>query len=169
MAKYRKKPVEIEAITFDELVEYGKEHSDNLVNGMPWSFDFNGHPVTHENDECYIVPTNHGSAFFKRGDMLIIQIDGEIYPCKKEVFDETYEKVVPTWVLDRDIKRLQDGDGHWYWIPLNEVDSFAADLDKIDGKDYMDCPDEYDAFSEKYEKYRTGGSPDLIPDFFNEN
>ena len=36
--KYRKKPVVIEAITFDELVEYGKAHGGNIVDGMPWSF-----------------------------------------------------------------------------------------------------------------------------------
>ncbi len=35
MAKYRKRLVIIDAITFDEFVEYGKKHSDNIVNGMP--------------------------------------------------------------------------------------------------------------------------------------
>ena len=45
--KYRKKPVVIEAITFDELVEHGRQ-SGAIVNGMPWSFEYNGHPITHE-------------------------------------------------------------------------------------------------------------------------
>jgi len=43
MAKFTKKPVEIEAITFDELVAYGKANGGNMVNGMPWSFEYNGH------------------------------------------------------------------------------------------------------------------------------
>ena len=30
MGKAIKKPVEIEFITFDEFVEYGKQHSDNF-------------------------------------------------------------------------------------------------------------------------------------------
>lgn len=93
MAKFRKKPVVIEAITFDELVEYGKQNGGNIVNGMPWSFNYNGNPVSHENDDTYIVPTHQGHVHFKRGDMLITQIDGEIYPCKKELFEQTYEAV----------------------------------------------------------------------------
>ena len=93
MAKYRKKPVLIEAITFDEFVRYGIESGAPLTNNMPWSFKFRGQDVTHENDECYIVPTNHGTVRFGKSDMLIIQIDGEIYPCKLELFEQLYEKV----------------------------------------------------------------------------
>ena len=50
-------------------------------------------PVTHENDDCYIVPTNQGSVRFDRGDMLITQYTGEIYPCKPDIFAATYEPV----------------------------------------------------------------------------
>jgi len=35
MMKYRKKPVVIEAITFAELVEYGRNNGANIVNDMP--------------------------------------------------------------------------------------------------------------------------------------
>lgn len=34
MAKYVKKPVEIEAITFDELMRIGAENADTVVNGI---------------------------------------------------------------------------------------------------------------------------------------
>ena len=91
MSKYRKKPVVIEAITFDELVEHGREVSDNLVNGMPWSFGYRGHPLTHENDDCYLIPTLEGTMRMERGDMLITGVKGEIYPCKGEIFAATYE------------------------------------------------------------------------------
>ena len=37
--KYRKKPVVIEAITFEEFIEYGKNHANDLVDGMPWYFE----------------------------------------------------------------------------------------------------------------------------------
>lgn len=40
MAFSRKKPVVIEAITFDEFIEYGKANGGNIVNGMPWSFKY---------------------------------------------------------------------------------------------------------------------------------
>ena len=93
MAKYRKKPVVIEAITFAELVEFGKAHGGNIVNGMPWSFDYQGHPITHENDDCYLIPTLEGTMKLMRGDMLITGVNGEIYPCKIEIFYKTYEVV----------------------------------------------------------------------------
>lgn len=94
MAFFCKKPIVIEAITFDELIEYGKTNGANIVNGMPWSFKYKGHSITHENDECYLVPTNHGSVRFNKGDMLITQVDGEIYPCKKDIFEKTYEPII---------------------------------------------------------------------------
>ena len=93
MTMFRKKPVIIEAITFDELVEYGKARGANIVNGMPWSFDYEGQPITHENDDCYLIPTLEGTMKFNRGEMLITGVNGEIYPCKLDIFDKTYEIV----------------------------------------------------------------------------
>lgn len=91
MTKYRKKPVVIEAITFEELVEHGKAVGGNVVNGMPWSFNYAGHHVTHENDNCYLIPTLEGTMRMERGDMLITGVKGEIYPCKADIFASTYE------------------------------------------------------------------------------
>jgi len=90
MAKFKKKPVVIDAITFEEFVQYGKDNAEHLVDGMPWSFDYNGYSVTHENDECYLIPTHQGTSEFKKGDMLITQVDGEIYPCNGKLFKELY-------------------------------------------------------------------------------
>lgn len=95
MAKFRKKPVVIEAITFSECVEYGKSLGVSLINGMPWSFDYKGHPVTHENDECYLIPTLEsgvgGHHKFTPNEMLITGVKGEIYPCRMDIFEATYE------------------------------------------------------------------------------
>ena len=91
MAKFRKKPIVIEAITFEELVEHGKANAANLVNGVPWSFDYACHPITHENDDCYLIPTLEGTMRFNRGEMLITGVKGEIYPCKPDIFEATYE------------------------------------------------------------------------------
>lgn len=91
MGKFRKKPVVIEAITFEEFIQYGKEKGANIVSNMPWSFDYNGHPVTHENDECYLIPTLEGVHNFTPKDMLITGVQGEIYPCKIDIFEATYE------------------------------------------------------------------------------
>lgn len=90
MGRYRKRPVVVEAITFDELVAYGLTKT-SPVNGMPWSFEYSGQPITHEHDECYLIPTLEGTMKFRPGDMLITGVQGEIYPCKRDIFDATYE------------------------------------------------------------------------------
>ena len=89
--KFVKKPVVIEAITFDELVKHGLENGANVVNDMPWSWDYNGHEISHENDECYLIPTLEGTMKMTPNDMLITGVKGEIYPCKKDIFEATYE------------------------------------------------------------------------------
>ena len=99
MSKFRKKPVVITAITFDQLVAHGTEQckaegrQSNIVNGMPWSFSYAGHPITHENDDCYLIPTLEGTMKMGREDMLITGVKGEIYPCKREIFEATYDEV----------------------------------------------------------------------------
>jgi len=106
MARFRTKPCEIGAITFDELVQYGRDHGANIVNGMPWSFDYatvhvddkgnaNHHiwSITHENDDCYLIPTLEGIMKMGRDDLLITGLKGEIYPCKREIFSMKYEAV----------------------------------------------------------------------------
>lgn len=92
MAQFRKRPVTIEAITFDEMVALGLEQ-DQGHGGMPWSFEIWGHPITHENDDCYLIPTLEGIHNMRRGDMLLRGVQGEIYPCKRDIFDATYEAV----------------------------------------------------------------------------
>lgn len=92
--KFRKKPVTIEAITFEELVAHGRAHcGPHIHNGMPWSFDYAGHPITHENDACYLIPTREGTMRMTPEDMLITGIAGEIYPCKITIFEASYEPV----------------------------------------------------------------------------
>lgn len=91
MAKFRKKPVVIEAITFDELVEHAKANGAHIVDGMPWSFSYEGWAITHENDDCYLIPTLEGTMRFERGAMLITGVKGEIYPCAGDIFAATYD------------------------------------------------------------------------------
>lgn len=93
MALYVKKPIAVEVITFDELVAHGIRVGSNIVNGVPWSFKYRGYPITHENDDCYLLPTLEGTMKFTRADMLITGIQGEIYPCKIDIFNATYDPV----------------------------------------------------------------------------
>lgn len=97
MAFFRKKPVVVEAFTFDEVVAEGRAHCAangiDLNDGMPWSFPFRGHPITHENDCCYLIPTREGIMQLTANDMLIVGVEGEIYPIKTDIFHKTYEDV----------------------------------------------------------------------------
>ena len=57
--------------------------------------------------------------------------------------------------------------GHWYWIPNEILNEFKDDFQQIKGLMYLDNPRMFDYFVEKYNKYRTFGHPDNMPDFFN--
>lgn len=57
-------------ITFDQLVAIGREQNPGRVE-MPWSFTYEGHPVTHENDNCYLVG-GQDQVRFERGYRLLI-------------------------------------------------------------------------------------------------
>ena len=66
--------------TFDEFVEYGRNMGVPLHgNGeMPWSFIFIGYPVTHENDQCYLISTTEGFKKFTPRDVITITADSMI-------------------------------------------------------------------------------------------
>lgn len=90
--KYQlKQPEQVEALTFDELVEYGKANGANIVNGMPWSFTYKGRAVTHENDRCYIISQDDAVGFVRPGDMLVVSADNEMAILPSSEFEELYE------------------------------------------------------------------------------
>lgn len=82
MAKFKMKPMIVEAVTFDELIAYGLTQTNNIYNNMPWSFEFMGIPVTHETDDCYIIGTER----FTKNHLLVIK-DNEISIVEKDAFD----------------------------------------------------------------------------------
>lgn len=67
------------------------------------------------------------------------------------------------------VTKIQDNDFHWFWIPNELLSHFKSDLKTITGIGYMDNPEAFDSFIDRYEKYRTGGAPDLTPDIFINN
>lgn len=87
MGKAIKKPIEIEYITFDEFVQYAKENT----SPPHWSIPYKGVNITHENDERYLIPTLEGIYDFTPNDVLITGIKNEIYPCKIDIFEKTYD------------------------------------------------------------------------------
>ena len=93
MSVYRKKPVEIEAVTFAEF----EAMLSDRYGTVPWpdSFDYQGHTISglKENGENYMIPTPEGAMAFTKDDMLITGVKGEIYPCKLDIFALTYDAV----------------------------------------------------------------------------
>jgi hypothetical protein len=41
-------------------------------------------------DEAFEVETMEGTLRGKKGDWLMIGVNGEVYPCDREIFDKTY-------------------------------------------------------------------------------
>jgi len=64
------------------------------------------------------------------------------------------------------VTKIQDNDGHWYWIPNDLLDGFKDHLSRMSGKYYLDCPDEFDRFDDRYDNFRTLGDPDNVPRFY---
>lgn len=78
MAKYRKKPVVIEAIQWN---------GENTMEILKWVGD-----KAYLHDSIYIK-TLEGDHKATIGDYIIKGIKGEFYPCKPDIFKATYEKV----------------------------------------------------------------------------
>ena len=83
MNKYRKKPVVIEAVRYmgnkDEFTEQMKD-----VEGE-WFFMFDG------TEEKVAIDTLEGVMVADVGDYIIRGVKGELYPCKPDIFEMTYE------------------------------------------------------------------------------
>ncbi|MNX77180.1 hypothetical protein D3C86_1087070 [compost metagenome] len=65
--------------TFDQFVEYGRNAGVARINGMPWSFKFHGHPVSHETDTLYLVNQESGLIAFDRGSIMVVKEDGTLH------------------------------------------------------------------------------------------
>ena len=82
---YRKKPVVIEAI------QWSGDNRDEILNFLGEAFRG---PIPHNAIEIYtlegIIPVSVGSYIIKG-------VRGEFYPCRGDIFEETYEAVRETY------------------------------------------------------------------------
>lgn len=83
--RYRKMPVEIEAMQFD---------GGNYPEIVSWIYDAEGRktPARGQGTELYI-DTLEGTMHVTKGDYVIKGVQGEFYPCKPDIFAATYEEV----------------------------------------------------------------------------
>lgn len=83
MSKFRKKPVVIEAVQFtgrndNEVADFiGDNGYDPIDRGPSW-----------------VIHTLEGDMNVSIGDWIIKGVQGEFYPCKPDIFEQTYELVV---------------------------------------------------------------------------
>lgn len=92
MGQYKKKEPIVEAITFAELIQHGVDSGAQLVNGMPWSFEYKGYPVTMENDSLYFVSVNGVLQSIASDEVIVIDGD-EVDVITKSYFEKKYEPV----------------------------------------------------------------------------
>lgn len=85
MAKYRKKPVIIDAVQWT-----GSNHliCETFLKGSGAYFSYNNYKLGG-----IIIPTLEGKMEAAPGDWIIKGVNGEFYPCKPDIFAKTYELV----------------------------------------------------------------------------
>lgn len=78
----------VEAMTFVDLVEYGKQSEPkSIVNGMPWHFVWKGRHISHENDSEYTVMLGGGEDLkMTPNDVLWEDDDGDLHCSPVEDF-----------------------------------------------------------------------------------
>lgn len=97
MAKYRKKPVVIEAVqlrwdTWSEMCEHAGVGA--LSDGKPEGcfIDADGNVTNDGNARMGLcIPTLEGVMLAVEGDWVIRGVKSELYPCKPDIFAATYE------------------------------------------------------------------------------
>ena len=83
--KYRKKPVEVEAL---QWMDNNLEMAEFLE--MP---NLGAHNPNHYGHSILKIITSEGIMEARLGDYVIKGIAGEYYPCKPDIFERTYEEV----------------------------------------------------------------------------
>lgn len=93
--KYRKKPVVIEAFKWTGDQNQTEEplwivdainNGTVVIPGSEWS-------INHHGFIAMEINTLEGVMVAKQGDYIIKGIQGEIYPCKPDIFEQTYEQL----------------------------------------------------------------------------
>ena len=87
MTKYRKKPVVIEAVKFDKTKWESEIKQAKLSESFPMVL------LCIISGFIPVIETLEGDMKVNDGDYIIKGVQGEFYPCKPDIFLETYELV----------------------------------------------------------------------------
>lgn len=89
--KYRKKPVEIEAFRFCvDSIPYWFIDKVSSKEIILENYDYKQYTI---DQACCYIKTLEGTMCGRGGDYIIKGVNGEIYPCKEDIFHKTYEAV----------------------------------------------------------------------------
>ena len=99
MPKYRKKPVVIEAFQMTKERRVDNSEWPNWLN-KAWNKDFceegavscEGYPNSDGKDPL-VIRTLEGIHYVGWNDFIIQGVHGELYSCKPDIFEKTYEPV----------------------------------------------------------------------------
>ena len=86
--KYVKRPIEIEALQIHgnvtEIKNFIGSNGDAWINDAAWKAG-KDKPITH-----VVIHTLEGDMKATDGDYIIKGVKGEFYPCRKDIFEQTY-------------------------------------------------------------------------------
>ena len=136
MAKFRKKPVVIEAFRLNER--------GLIAEDWFWDAVTKNDIVTHcfgkhEPDPAWCeIKTLEGTMIANAGDYIIQGVQGEIYPCKADIFQNTYTEDKPKTNADR-IRAMNDEElAKMLTVGKGAFDCFEC-LEIGDGECYIKC------------------------------
>lgn len=95
--RYRKKPVEVEAMLYDG----DPEQCQRIHDWMGYK-----HSPTGSCESGIVIKTLEGEMLASVGDYIIRGVRGEFYPCKPDIFDATHE-AMPDKISQRHIDDLK--------------------------------------------------------------
>lgn len=98
MPKFRKKPVVIEAVLWEGFPEFGEmlgpeasAETARMEKFDSWLKENQGDRKCRYRGQTIVIPTLEGEMIASKGDWIIRGVQGELYPCKPDIFEVTYE------------------------------------------------------------------------------
>ena len=110
---YRKKPVVVEARKLtkenvNEIAEWcgGDATSENVLNGVG------------RNGLAMVIYTLEGTMIAREGDYIIKGVAGEFYPCRSDIFQNTYEDIT---FSEDDCDPVEEYNGERAYIKVDDM------------------------------------------------
>lgn len=147
MTRYRKKPIEIEAIQFTGDNEYEIADFMHLpVTALQTSVDAVLRIDGDYRENTHIhIPTLEGTMTANYGDYIIKGVKSEFYPCKPDIFEETYDSIdrqkLPNVECPVCHGVLEDEYKHTLFADLHRMGCFKCRY-TITFKDQINVPEE---------------------------